>query len=198
MTLYDAMLFVHLLTIAAAFFAVGMMLSSLLRLPACRDLRDAGAALRTASSIGRIMPIATLLLLVSGGVMTQAQWNWRTPWIDVGIVALLVVTAIGGGLIGSRERAMHRAIEAAGAGAVIPTAAPLLFDRTILLANGVNVGIICGVMLLMVLKGSLIGSAACVLAGAILGYAVAALATKRAAHLQDFTLIEEVRVETSV
>src|SRR5579862_3590215 len=107
MTWLNIVLFLHLLTVAGAFCAVGAMIASMARLWGAGEPREASVALEGASRIGRMMPIVTLLLLVTGGIMTQASWQWTTAWIDVGVAGLLVITAIGGGVIGSRERALH-------------------------------------------------------------------------------------------
>jgi hypothetical protein len=191
MTLYQVMLCLHLVTIAAVFLAVGMMLSSLLRLPGCRDVRDASAALSSCSSIGKIMPVATLLLLITGGVMTQSQWSWTTPWILAGIAGLLIVTAIGGGLIARREAAIHAALETAGTGPLPQSLCDRLYDRTIFAGTGINIGIVCAIMVIMVLKGSLLASIACLALGALAGWAFATVASNRRKHARQAAAVEQ-------
>lgn len=174
MTWYNAMLFIHLVTVAGAFYAVGLMMSAVARLPACRTVAGAERALATAASIGKLMPVVTLLLLVTGGVMTQTRWSWGTGWIDASIFGLLLVTAIGAGYVGSRERLLHRRLSERPKEERIAQ----VDDVPITLASGVNVGIIVGVMFVMVMKPPMLGALIALAAGAAIGYAVLAVCVR--------------------
>lgn len=170
MTWYNVVLFLHLLTVAAAFYAIAVMMSALMRIPACRRVSEAGKAITRASSIGKMMPIVVVLLLLTGGFMTQTRWMWTTGWIDVSILGLLLVTVTGAGFIGSRDRAVHRRLAQMGSETLTPEAAAQLLDPPIVLASGINLGLVAGVMFVMVMKSSTALSLAALVVGAAIGY----------------------------
>lgn len=190
MTLFNIVLFVHLLTVAGAFFAVGGMTACMARFAACRQVCDASAALKATANIGKMMPIVTLLLLVTGGIMTQSRWTWTTGWIDVGIATLLVVTAIGGGLIGARERVLHHRLAELSRDAAPDEVTALARERAIPMFTGLNVGLVSGVMFVMVAKGSFLGSLAAVIVAGALGFAVAALIARPRSANEGVELVE--------
>src|SRR5579875_4211076 len=182
--MYELVLFLHLLTIAVAFFAMGSMLTSIFRLRGATSVAAARSAAATAAGIGKMMPILTVFMLATGGYLTQVRWTWTTPWIDLSIVGLLVVTAWGGGVMGARERAVHHALESSRGSALDAGAARLVVDPFLVIGNSADVGLVAGVMFVMVLKPSLAGGiAALVVAtacGAIAG--AAAVRPREALH----------------
>ncbi len=167
--MYDVVLFLHILTIAAAFFVIGIMVSALIRLRRVPDVASAFSAASTAAAAGKIMPIATVLLLLTGAYMTHARWSWTTPWIDVSIAGLLLVTVIGGGFIGARERALHRELHAAGNGPIDAATAARLCDPVLVAGTMVEVGLVCAVMFVMIVKPSLGAAILVVCVGAACG-----------------------------
>ncbi len=169
MALYNLVLFLHLITIGGAFFALGIMLSSIARLRATRSIVAARAAAATAAGTGKIMPVATLLFLATGAYLTSARWTWSTPWIDVSIAGLLVVTAFGGGVMGTRERAVHRALETADGTALDAQTARRVVDPFLVVGSAANIGLVCGVMFVMVVKPSLAGGVLALVVAAACG-----------------------------
>src|SRR5579884_530896 len=153
--MYELVLFVHLLTIGAAFLAIGMMLYAVFQLRSAGTVAQALQAVTASAKVEKIMPIATILLLATGGYMTQNRWTWATPWVDVSIAGLLLITAIGAGALGSRQRALHSALEQAKATALDDALAARLHDPFLVVASGLNIGLVAGVMYVMVMKPSL-------------------------------------------
>ena len=178
--MYDVVLFLHILTIAAAFFVIGIMVSALMRLRRVPDVASAFSAASTAAAAGKIMPLATVSLLLTGAYMTHARWSWTAPWIDVSIAGLLLVTVMGAGVIGGRERALHRELHAAGNGPVDAATAVRLCDPMLVAGTIAEVGLVCAVMFVMVVKPSLVGAIGVLVAGAACG-AMAGIAVLRPA-----------------
>jgi hypothetical protein len=165
--MYEVVLFVHLLTIGAAFLAMGMMLYGLLQLRSAVTTAQASHALVTSAKVEKIMPVATILLLATGGYMTQDRWTWTTPWVDVSIAGLLLVTAIGAGALGGRQRALHSALDKTNGTTLDATLAARLQDPFLLSGSGLNIGLVAGVMYVMVTKPSLAIAIAAVIIGGI-------------------------------
>lgn len=175
MVWYDVVLFLHILTVAAAFFLIGVAVYATMRCCNASTHAEARDGLSVAGRIGRWMPAITVLLLVTGAFLTQSRWSWRTAWIDVSVAGLLLVTGIGGGVFGTRERALHRKLNNAQAdGAVLPR------DPVLLSATGLNVGLVTAVMFVMVVKPPLLVSICALVIGAAAGFAAFSTMTRSA------------------
>lgn len=153
---YNVVLFLHLITIAAAFFVAGVLLSGLLRLRSSADIRHARAASAQCAACAKLLPISLLILLVTGAYLTQVRWSWTVPWIDVAILGLLMMGAIGGGVLGRRERALHSLLSDYPGESIDAATASRLRDPVLMTGGAVMPLIAAGVMLVMVTKPSLV------------------------------------------
>lgn len=170
--MYEIVLFLHLLTIGIAFLAIGMMLLAVLQLRNAETVSDALRAIAASASVEKVMPLATVLLLLTGGYLTQVRWTWTTPWVDVAIAGLLLITFIGAVGLGSRARALHAELEAARGNAIDATLSARVHDPFLMVGSGLNVGLVAGVMYVMVLKPALFPAIAALLIGGAVGAAV--------------------------
>jgi len=153
---YDIVLFLHLVTIAAAFFVAGVLMRGLLRMRSAADIRHARAAAALCATCSKLLPISLLILLVTGAYLTQVRWSWSTPWIDVAILGLLMMGALGGGVLGRRERALHAFLADYSGEAIDPATALRLQDSVLMIGSTVMPLIAIGVMLVMVTKPGLV------------------------------------------
>jgi hypothetical protein len=167
--LYDIVLFLHLITIAAAFFVAGALHVSLLRMRSAADISQARTASAQCAACARLLPIALLILLITGAYLTQVRWSWTTPWIDVAILGLLMMGAIGGGVLGRRERALHAFLSDHAGDSIDPATASRLQDRVLMIGSAVMPLIAIGVMLVMVTKPGLIAGILELIAATALG-----------------------------
>jgi hypothetical protein len=182
--MYQFTLFLHLLVLVASFFTMGLIVNSLIRLRTTRRVSEALEAIAFAGNAEKAMPLVTVALLGTGGYMTQSRWSWTAPWVDVSIIGLLLVTVIGGVVIGRRERALHLALEKTTTESIDGDLARRLNDPFLLVASAANIGLVCGVMFTMSIKPSPAGGIVALLLGGAIGI-VAGLTTSRpAASLQ--------------
>jgi hypothetical protein len=64
----------------------------------------------------RVAPVAggsMLLLLATGLYLATAYWGWKGAWISGGLLAFIVLGALGGMLTGRSVSGFHKAPEAA-------------------------------------------------------------------------------------
>ena len=116
MNAYDAVLYVHLLSLFVALGAATVMTVSAFQLRAARTLADALPWARLMRSTPRAFPVAVLGLFGTGAYMTSDAWTWSTGWIDASIAGLAVV-ALQGPLVGGRSgAAIGRALVENGPG----------------------------------------------------------------------------------
>lgn len=178
MQAYQFVLYLHLLTVVAAVLLIGLMLGSLMRTRSARTVADAQTAVRFTSAAAKGMPVVALILLLTGGYMTQRAWTWATPWIDVSIAGLVLLMAVGGGLLGSRERGLEAALSSAPGPNVDDALAARLRDPLMPIGNGIIIGLIAGVMFVMTMKPTLWIGIAALLVGAAAGAFVATPAAR--------------------
>lgn len=176
--MYNVVLFIHLLTVAAAFFAMGIMLNSIIQL---RSIHRIGEAQRCAGIVGnasKIMPLATLLLLLTGGYMTHDRWAWSMAWVALSVIGLLLVTFVGAGIMGPRERALHKVLSQASSEVLDDAVVSQLRAPLFLTGSGFNVGLVCAVMFVMVTKPEWLGGIVALIIGGVAGVAVFGLAAR--------------------
>ena len=161
---YRIALFIHLAALVAAAWA-----SSRTHLAETRAHRaaNAGEALQwymIAGKAARIFPVVIVLLLATGGyMMSRGGYTWRDGWVVSGVVAALLLFAVGG-VLGARGRAGARALAQSDAAA--PPPAP---DFVAARLSRLNTGIALAAMFVMVTKPSLVISLATLALGAIIG-----------------------------
>jgi len=76
----------------------------LFRLRAAQTVPEAGPWGALAGRIEKVFPVAILGLFATGAYMTSDVWTWDTGWIDVGIVALVVLAVNGAVIAAGRAR----------------------------------------------------------------------------------------------
>lgn len=178
MQAYQFVLYLHLLTVVGAVFVIGMMVTSLLRMRAAKTVAVARSEARFSSAAAKAMPVVAVLLLLTGGYLTQREWTWSTPWIDLAIAGLLLIMGVGGGVLGSRERRLDAALESAPGPDLDQTLVAQLRDPLLLVANGVIIGLVAGVMFVMTMKPALWIGIAALLVGAAAGAFIATPAAR--------------------
>lgn len=152
MTLYTVTLFLHLLTVGAAFGATALIHFGLVRMRRADHAGDARDALALTVRSARAMPIVMLALLLTGAVMTQTAWSWSTPWIDVSIIGLVLLGVLGGGVLGRRMRALAARLGGAPDGPMDDTLISALRDPSLWIIAQLPPLLAIGVMFVMTTK----------------------------------------------
>jgi MFS family permease len=116
-------------------------------------------------------PVAALGLFATGAYLTQS-WGWRTPWILCGIAGLIVVAAVGVGVLGGRERALDQMLREIPEGPILPDVRERLNDPVINVAGPAVSFFVLGIVLIMVIKPSLPIALLSLALAAIIGIAV--------------------------
>jgi hypothetical protein len=167
--MYQLGLFLHLISLLVAFFATGIVTAATMRLRKADTVAEVRAAAHNAGIAAKLHPVALLGLLLTGAYMTQTRWSWGTPWIDASIVALVLIGIFGGGILGSRERALTRVFDEAADGQLPPDLRARAND-TLLLAGGTAIPFfVMATMWVMISKPAPLACAAILVAGALVG-----------------------------
>jgi hypothetical protein len=178
MDTYHVVLYIHLLSLFVGIGAGSVLLTCLFQLRAARTLEQAGPWGMVAAKVGKLFPIAVVGLFGSGAYMTSHFWTWGTGWIDVGIAALVVLLAQGGGIAERTGHKLGAALQANGPGPLGPEARRMTLHPGLWVVEFSNLGLVFGVVWNMTEKPGLGGSLAAVLVGYAVGAVLALLVTR--------------------
>src|SRR5579885_2722763 len=175
MSLYHVSLYVHILGVLGMFIAAALGFVSLIRLRGARTVEQAREWSGLDSLTGAIHPISGVLILLSGVVMVFIQWGWQTAWINVALVALLLLSVWGATINGRRLQAIHTAASAAPSGPLTTNLARLIADPVLWTSMFASATFALGIICLMVFKPDLIASLLTLIIAAVLGALAAQL-----------------------
>src|SRR3954465_2195136 len=163
---YHYVLYIHLLSLFVGIGAAAVLSVCLFQLRAARELTDALPWGRVAGKTGRMFPIAILGLFGSGAYMTSDVWTWSTGWIQVGIVAL-VVLGLQGPLIAERSgKKLEHALRENGPGPLGEHARRMALHPGMWVVEFSAIGLVLAIVWNMTTKAGT-GSA---IASAVIGY----------------------------
>lgn len=111
MSVYQLLIFVHVLGAVGVFVAMGIEAVSLPRLQRAETPAEARDALRAVAPSGRLGPLAMLTALASGVWMMAVAWRHQA-WIVTAFIALVGMGLAGGAVTGRGMRRLGAALAA--------------------------------------------------------------------------------------
>jgi hypothetical protein len=177
---YHYVLYVHLLSLFIGIGAGSVLLTCLFQLRAARTLEQAVPWGIVSGKTAKLFPVAILGLFATGAYMTHKLWTWGTPWIVVGIAALVLLGAQGGGIAEHTAKKLQAAMQANGPGPLGAEARRMALHPGLWVVEFANFGVVLGVVWNMTEKPGWGGSIAAVVIGYGVGAALALLATRTA------------------
>jgi hypothetical protein len=173
MNTYGLVVFVHLMALLAAISAGAISHLAESRMQSADSVETLRPWARLLGRLGKVFPVALLVLLGSGAYLVHRSWSWSSGWVDVSIVGVALLFASGGGLVRARGVALRRALMAAPQGAVPAEVRRLLDTHPARLASWMNTGLAIGIVFAMAVKPGFVGSASALVVGAAVGLVVA-------------------------
>jgi hypothetical protein len=167
---YHYVLYVHLLSLLLGMGAGAVLLTCLFQLRAARTVEQAVPWGMVSGKVARLFPVAILGLFGTGAYMTSNLWTWSTPWIVVGIAALVVLGVQGGGIAEHTAKKLQAAMMANGPGPIGAEARRMTLHPGLWVVELSNLGLVLGVVWNMTEKPGWGGS----IGALVVGYAVGA------------------------
>lgn len=158
MDTYLLVKFGHLLAVAAAFAASGILHHSLTRVMKAERIPLALDALGTVRALAPRMPAIMLVLFVTGVYLTQNRWTWTQPWIQVGTAGLLSMLAVSLLILKPRFAVIGMRYGQAGDGPVSEELRALIRDPLVSIASHYQAIMAATIIFLMVTKLGMMGS----------------------------------------
>lgn len=180
MNTYHYVLYVHLLSLFIGIGAGSVLLTCLFQLKAAGTVEQAVPWGIVSGKVAKLFPVAILGLFLTGAYMTHKFWTWSTPWIVLGIVALVVLGAQGGGIAEHTAKKLQSAMMANGPGPIGAEARRMTLHPGLWVVELSNFGIVLGVVWNMTEKPGWGEAIAAVVVGYAVGAALAYLFTKSA------------------
>src|SRR6266852_2012047 len=168
MTIYSAILFVHVVSALGIFSALSLETVTLSRL---RQTTTFIEARRWVSFAPQLPPMAIgslLLLLLSGGYMTAQIGGWSVAWPKVSLAALVLIAPLAA-VTGRRMRAIRLAC--ASANAAESELIARLQDPFLKFSLNIRIALALGIVLLMTGKPELAQCLEIIAGFVILGFA---------------------------
>jgi len=171
MSLYQFLIFIHVLGAVALFVAIGIEAVALGRLRRAETPAAARVWLGLFRMPGRLGPTAMLTALASGAWMMKVSWGYQ-PWI-AGALAAIVGMAVIGGVVSRRRMRRLRVALAAESRPELSEA--LRSSPALVMSLRLRIALGVGILALMTMKPSDHASAILVLAAAVLAALVASI-----------------------
>lgn len=166
MTLYSAMLFVHVLSALGIVAALSLAAVTLARLRRATTVSEARLWIEFAPGVPALAVASLVFLLLSGIFMTSQISGWALAWPRVAMGALLLIAPFGA-VTGRRLRAIQIACAASK-----PNESDIfakLRDPFLVFSMNMRIALVLGIVLLMTVKPELRQSLGIVVSSVFLG-----------------------------
>jgi len=173
MNLYPLAVFLHVVSDAGVFIAVGVTLYGLVALRQAGRVEHVRPIVALVLRAERIYGLAGPLLILSGVFLTLRGWSWSTGWIAAALGSVVLVLPFGPILVSPRLAAISKTAQAAPDGPLPADLAARINDPTMGIVQQGVAGVLLGIVFLMTVKPALIPSALVIVCGLALGMASA-------------------------
>jgi hypothetical protein len=168
MTIYSAVLFIHVISAIGLFIALAAEGAILLRIRTAPSVEETRFFVRAFHRL-RIVAIPSFLGIVVGGLYLASQWGGGTFWIPFALGATLLIMLIGGVVTGKRIARLRKVLSSAENEVSVERLSAAAKDNALLLSCALRMGLGLGIVFLMTAKPDLLGSLGALSAGCGVG-----------------------------
>jgi hypothetical protein len=171
MTMYSAVLFIHVASAIGLFIALAAEGAILLRIRSAQSIEEVRFFIGVFQRL-RIIAIPALLGILVGGVYLGSKYGAGTYWIPSALAATLLIMLIGGLVTGIRTSRLKKVLSGKTDNS-IETISATTRDNALLISYGLRVGLAVAIVFLMTAKPELVLSIVALGAGSLTGLFVA-------------------------
>ena len=179
MSIYNIVLFVHVIGAIGYFLGMGILLFILLGLRRAQRVEQVRALIQLNDLSGPVSGISVLLLLAAGLYLAITAWSLLTSWILVALISLILMVPTSAALIAPRRSAIIKQLEREAPEGAISLALERHIDDPILATVCTTVAaLLLGLVFLMTTKPDLVGSLTVMGVALLLGLAAGVLISR--------------------
>jgi hypothetical protein len=164
MTIYSAVLFIHVVSAIGLFIALAAEGAIFFRIRTAQSLAEARFFIRAFQRL-RIIAIPSFLGILVGGLYLASKWGGGTFWIPFALGATLLIMLIGGLVTGRRIARLGKVLSSTEKDVSNEALSAMTKDTALLLSYGLRAGLGLGIVFLMTAKPDLLGSLGVLAAG---------------------------------
>ncbi len=179
MSIYNLVLFVHVIGAIGYCLGIGMWLFVLAGLRRAQRVEQVRSLIRLNDLSGPFSGISALLLLGAGLYLALAAWSLLTSWILVALISLLLMVPTSAALIAPRRSAIVKQLAREAPGGELSRALERHIDDPVLATVCTTVAaLLLGLVFLMTTKPNLVGSLIVMVVALLLGLAAGVLVSR--------------------
>jgi hypothetical protein len=178
MNLYTIVLFVHIISAIGVCIGLSVLLLAVALFRRAERVEQVRSTLAFATTALPIAGFSMLLLLAAGFYLALSAWSLRTSWIAVTLISLVLMIALGAGLIGPRMRALGMSAREAPDGLLPSQLAARIHDPILFTVLLIQAVLLVGIIFLMTTKPGLASSIIVMVVALILGVALGVLVSR--------------------
>ena len=164
MTIYSAVLFIHVVSAIGLFIALAAEGAIVFRIRSVQSVEEARFLIRVFQRL-RMVAIPSFLGVLVGGVYLASKWGRGFFWIPLALGATLLIMLIGGFVTGIRIAHLKKVLSSDEADVPIEATLAKARDNALLISYGLRMGLGMGIVFLMTAKPDLLGSLGALAAG---------------------------------
>jgi ABC-type bacteriocin/lantibiotic exporter with double-glycine peptidase domain len=171
MSIYNIALFLHVSGAIGYFVGMGTWLFGFAAMRRAQRVEQVRALTNLTGRLGPLAGISVLLILATGLYMAITAWGFRTGWIPVALVSLILIAPLGTAFIEPRRRAIARLAQEATDGPLPQSLQQRIHDPILGTALQTVTILLLGIVFLMTNKPEFVGSLIVMAVALVLGLA---------------------------
>lgn len=156
-TIFSVVLFLHITAAIAGFMVAGILHVALLQMRRAGTVAELRGWEPTITRLEPLFPVIAATLVALGAWLlhlSNGEFSWSDGWVITAVTTLVVVEAIGAGVLGRRSKALMTRIHQAPDGPVPEDVRRAVLDRPLWLSAHVTTAAVVGIVCLMAIKPS--------------------------------------------
>jgi hypothetical protein len=170
MSIYNIVLFVHIVGAIGYFLSIGAWLFILVGLRRAQHVEEVRALVHLNNLSAPFGVVSAVALLIAGLYLAGTAWGLLTGWILVALISLILILPTTAALIAPRRSALVKQLErSAPEGKLSETLKQHIHDPILLTTLQTVAALLLGIVFLMTTKPELVGSLIVMAVALVLG-----------------------------
>ena len=191
MSIYNIVLFIHVIGAIGYFISIGFWLLILVGLRRAQHVEQVRTLIHLNNLSAPVGGISAVILLAAGLYLALTAWSLLTGWILVALISLVLIVPITAALIAPRRSTLVKQLAHEAPGGAISSALSQRIHDPVLLATLQTVAaLLLGIVFLMTTKPELAGSLIVMAVALVLGLA-SSVPASRTRHISQQEMVAQ-------